>query len=116
MHTISFMLAGRPHAQAVAVYLSQCASLQGVNIDSIAIAEGVCRRTIQHRLAVEGITFRQLIDTERKHRATQLLNRNPHADSSGILRACGFSSNRQATKNFSRWFGITLRAHKARAR
>jgi AraC-like DNA-binding protein len=69
------------------------------SVDEVAHHLGVDRRTVHRRLAGEGNSFTQLLDTARRAVATEELSKGDQP-LSVIMRQAGFSS----ASSFSRWF------------
>jgi AraC-like DNA-binding protein len=68
-------------------------------VDEVASQLGIDRRTVHRRLAGEGQSFTQLLDTARRAVATEELSRGDQP-LSVVMRQAGFSS----PSSFSRWF------------
>jgi len=68
--------------------------------------------TLQRRLRREGVTWRSLVEKEKRVRMTALLARNPHADSTRLAEAGGFSQRNSVGRKFRALFGVTITDYK----
>ncbi len=67
---------------------------------------------IQRGLRREGTTWRAMLEQEKRGRMTALLARNPHADSTRLAEAGGFSQRNSAGRKFRNLFGVTITDYK----
>lgn len=80
-----------------------------VRVDAVATAAGMTRRTLQRRLASEGLTFSDVLDSTRADLATRLLTGGavPFGD---IASRLGYANAPALTRAVRRWTGKTPRA------
>ncbi len=71
---------------------------------SLAEAVGFSRRTLQRRLAEQGITYKRLVDETREALARRYLE-NPQRSLTEITFLLGFSEQSAFTRAFRRWHG-----------
>jgi AraC-like DNA-binding protein len=84
------------------------------DIDRIAVAMGVSRRTLQRRLGAEGVTFESVFDDLRRQLAVSYLaDRKVSANETAYL--VGFSEPAAFSRAFRRWTGTTPSAFRAGA-
>ncbi len=65
---------------------------------------GLSRRTLQRRLAEQGITYKRLVDETREALARRYLE-NPQRSLTEITFLLGFSEQSAFTRAFRRWHG-----------
>jgi len=70
----------------------------------LAEAVGLSRRTLQRRLAAQGITYKRLVDETREALARRYLE-NPQRSLTEITFLLGFSEQSAFTRAFRRWHG-----------
>ncbi|WP_333835082.1 helix-turn-helix transcriptional regulator [Rubrimonas sp.] len=80
-----------------------------VSLDSVAAAAGVTRRTLQRRLAAEGLTFSELLDGTRLDLAIRLLTQSA-APLGEVASRLGYANAPALTRAVRRWTGATPRA------
>jgi AraC-like DNA-binding protein len=81
-------------------------------MDRVALTMGVGRRTLQRRLAAEGVTFEAVFDDLRRQLAlSYLADRKVSANETAYL--VGFSEPAAFTRAFRRWTGTTPSAFRA---
>ena len=79
----------------------------------IAGALGMSGRTLQRRLAAEGISFQRLLDDTRRELAQHYLGRSDLS----LTDACyllGFGDHSSFVRAFKRWFGVSPRRYRTR--
>ena len=76
------------------------------SIEDIASRLGMSSRTLQRRLADEGVVYQSLVDETRKQLAIQLLNKNEFSLAE-IAFLTGYSEQSTFTRAFKRWQGLT---------
>jgi AraC-like DNA-binding protein len=82
------------------------------SMDAVAAAMGVSRRTLQRRLAAEGVTFETVFDDLRRRLAlSYLADRKVSANETAYL--VGFSEPAAFSRAFRRWTGTTPSAFRA---
>src|SRR5262249_25587554 len=84
-----------------------------VRMKSIARELGLSARTLQRRLAEEGVTFQELVDEARKQAASRYLN-NSHLAIGEVSYLVGFSEPAPFYRAFRRWFGVTPEQFRSR--
>lgn len=84
---------------------SQQPALLAGNLETMAAALGMGGRTLQRRLASEGVTFADVYDEARFARARSLLQQGEDLES--ISESLGFADRRSFTRAFKRWSGVT---------
>lgn len=84
-----------------------------LNIDDVAKKLAMSRRSLQNRLKQEGITFRELVDGNRKEKADYLL-RQTKDSLDDIALMLGFSDQSVFCRAVKRWFGMTPREYRSR--
>ena len=82
-------------------------------IETLASELAMSARTLQRRLAEEGITFADLLDEVRRERA-ELLLRDPRLALSEIAFVLGYSEPSAFFRSFRRWTGTTPKAYRAK--
>ena len=78
-------------------------------VDSAAQLAGMSPRTLQRRLAEEGLTYRQLLDQVRFLLALTMAE-GSDASIGEIARLLGYSATPHFSRAFRRWTGTTFRA------
>jgi AraC-like DNA-binding protein len=79
-----------------------------VSIDAVARAGGMTRRTLQRRLAAEGIAFSDLLDATRADLAMRLLTEGA-APLAEVASRLGYANPPALTRAVRRWTGATPR-------
>jgi AraC-like DNA-binding protein len=74
--------------------------------DNVARALEMSRRTLQRKLAVQGTSFRQLLDTTR-HDLAQRFIEDPGQSIGEITFELGFARQSAFSRAFRRWTGMT---------
>src|SRR5262249_29516740 len=77
-----------------------------IGMKSIARELGLSARTLQRRLADEGVTYQELVDDARKQAASRYLN-NSHLAIGEVAYLVGFSEPAPFYRAFRRWFSTT---------
>jgi AraC-like DNA-binding protein len=75
-------------------------------IDGIARQLAISGRTLQRRLAAEGVSYQQLLDDARKEAATRYIC-EPSLSICEIACLVGYSEPAPFHRAFKRWFGVT---------
>lgn len=99
-------------AARVSEYL-QTADLLRVRADDAAAHLCMTPTTMRRRLVADGTRYSDLLEIERKRRVAELLARNPHADTWRIADTAGLGHRNNVTREFRRWFGVSVRQLKA---
>jgi AraC-like DNA-binding protein len=75
--------------------------------DAVAVAEQLRLhpRTLQRRLAAEGVTFASLLDRERRAQAARLLTQ-PDLQLGQVAGLLGYSEQSSFNRAFRRWYGV----------
>jgi AraC-like DNA-binding protein len=95
---------GRPVTRRVAQWLAACPALDAVDEALAARALGCSARTLQRRLAGEGVRFRALLDAARaQHAIVSLLQGAPRLAQLGA--DVGFREQSSLCRAFRRWTG-----------
>ncbi|MEN7343616.1 MAG: AraC family transcriptional regulator [Pseudomonadota bacterium] len=81
----------------------------------VANALAMSTRTLQRRLALQGLSFQTVVETSRKDLATRLLNDTKYTLAE-IAFLTGFAEQSGFTKAFKRWSGQTPRSFRLHAR
>lgn len=76
------------------------------NVESVALAMGYSKRTLQRRLKENNTTFQALVDAVRYSQATSYLG-HPYYRLTDIAAILGYSELSAFTRSFKRWFGIS---------
>ncbi|HKJ50469.1 MAG TPA: AraC family transcriptional regulator [Gammaproteobacteria bacterium] len=84
-------------------------------ISDIATSLGMSARTLQRRLAEEGVSYQALVEETRRRLAESLLQQTDYALAE-IAFMTGFSEQSAFTRAFKRWQGQTPRAYRIGAR
>lgn len=77
-----------------------------VHLDALAARMGLSRRTLQRRLAAEGLTFEGLVERVRRRRATRCLRRTAMPVKELAYRL-GFADPSTFSRAFKRWTGAS---------
>lgn len=80
-----------------------------VHVERLAIAAGMSVRTLQRRLAAEGITFSGLVDAARRKAALKAIA-EPGTAIAEVANAVGYASPSALTRAVRRWMGQPPRA------
>lgn len=92
------------------VLLAQLASPPGA--DQVAAGLHMSDRTLRHRLAAEGTSFRALLDETRQHMAEELLV-NAGLTVAETAQRLGYLEVSSFSQAFRRWKGVSPRAYRA---
>lgn len=101
--------------QSVRTLVRQLLPTGAVTKDVIAGQFNLHPKTLQRRLADEGLTFAGLIDDVRKERAEHYL-RTTQMDLSHLARELGYAEQSVLTRSCRRWFGCGPSAYRRRLR
>lgn len=85
------------------------------DLNRVAQALGLHPRTLQRRLRAEGVRFDELLDTQRKAWAGELMAQ-PALPLADVAQLLGFADQSVLTRACQRWFGATPRRLRTRAR
>ncbi|MFT3923249.1 MAG: AraC family transcriptional regulator ligand-binding domain-containing protein [Myxococcales bacterium] len=85
------------------------------SVDRTAAALGQSVRTLQRRLELHGLTYRDLIDATRRRMASDLIA-TPNLSLVDVALLLGFSEQSAFNRAFRRWFGKTPRQVRAERR
>jgi AraC-like DNA-binding protein len=85
--------------------LSALRANQTVGIFSVAESVGVHPRTMQRRLARDGVSYRDVLDQARYVRARELINRDRDVSLTEIAYELGYSDLAAFSRAFRRWSG-----------
>jgi AraC-like DNA-binding protein len=101
---------------ASAVQRSLVARVAGgdVRMNSVARELGTSARTLQRRLAEEGVTYQALVDDARKKAASRYLYNSTLAIGE-VAYLVGFSEPAPFYRAFRRWFGVTPEQFRSRS-
>lgn len=80
-----------------------------VSVDAVAKSAGMTRRTLQRRLASEGLTFSDVLDSTRAELATRLLTEGA-VPLGEVASRLGYANAPALTRAVRRWTGTTPRA------
>ena len=92
--------------QRVIRQITQALSEGIPTISKIADQLGMSRRTLQRRLADQGLVYQELVDETRRDLAVRLLERNEFSLAE-IAFLTGYSEQSTFTRAFKRWHGLT---------
>lgn len=81
--------------------------------EAVALRLKVSPRTLKRRLAEQGTSYSDLLDTLRQERAALLLE-DPELSVQEIADRVGYSDNANFTRAFKRWTGLTPQAFRSR--
>jgi AraC-like DNA-binding protein len=84
-------------------------------IDEIADAAGSTVRTLQRRIAREGLTFKRVVDQTRYLTAVELM-RDSDASLVEIALSLGYSDQAHFNHAFRRWAGVSPSEYRRRVR
>jgi AraC-like DNA-binding protein len=87
----------------------------GTDLESIAAAFGISPRALQGRLKRAGTTFEAEVNAARKQMAESYL-RDTGLSMTEIAMLVGFSELSAFTRAVQRWFGVSPKAYRAKAR
>lgn len=82
------------------------------SVDAIAEHLAMHPRTLQRRLAADGVSCQQIIDAERRSQATKYLAQ-PALHLSQIAGLLGYAEQSAFNRSCQRWFGMTPRQYRA---
>lgn len=85
---------------------------QGATLHEVARALAMSERSLQRKLAAEGLSYRDLVDDVRKHEVLLLL-RSTSRSLDAVASATGLSDARSLQRAFARWMGVTPQAWRA---
>lgn len=96
----------KPWSKQVSQLIIESLNAGGADIESAARKLAVCPRTLQHRLKIEGTTYKKLLDNIRKEKALFLLEKEdiPIGEIAFVL---GYSEQSVFARAFRRWVGST---------
>ena len=89
---------------SVEILVNQLLPTGTVNLPSIAQHLSMHPKTLQRRLADEGATFAEIVDTIRRERARRLLS-STGVTLSHLARELGYAEQSVLTRSCKRWFG-----------
>ena len=92
--------------QRVIRQITQALSEGIPTISKIADQLGMSRRTLQRRLADQGLVYQELVDETRRDLAVRLLERNEFSLAE-IAFLTGYAEQSTFTRAFKRWHGLT---------
>ncbi|MEM9573437.1 MAG: AraC family transcriptional regulator [Pseudomonadota bacterium] len=98
----------------VRMAVSQTLSEGVPTLSDIAASLGMGARTLQRRLAENGVSFQSLVDHARRTLAQQLLRETEYSLAE-IAFLAGFSEQSAFTRAFKRWSGQTPRSYRLKA-
>ncbi|MDX2211298.1 MAG: helix-turn-helix transcriptional regulator [Sphingopyxis sp.] len=75
-------------------------------LKQIAAKEGISERTLVRNLAAQGTSFHQLVEEERRLKATELIG-NDKMSLSEVALALGFTDMSSFGRSYRQWFGVT---------
>jgi len=102
----------RKDVQSVVEAVLRLRLLDGAtDIDGTSEAVGLGPRTLQRRLNSEGASYRDLVESIRRKRATSLLLETP-TQVADIAIAIGYSTSGHFIRAFRRWTGLTPEAYR----
>lgn len=81
------------------------------SVDEIAEQLAVHPRTLQRRLAEEGVSCQELIERERKNQAAKYIV-DPRLQLSQVASLLGYAEQSTLNRSFRRWFGTTPRGYR----
>src|SRR5690606_11850407 len=81
--------------------------------EAVALQLKVSPRTLKRRLAEQGTSYSELLDTLRQERAALLLE-DPELSVQEIADLVGYSDTANFTRAFKRWTGLTPQAFRQR--
>ncbi|MDJ0945820.1 MAG: helix-turn-helix transcriptional regulator [Kiloniellales bacterium] len=84
------------------------------SLTGVATTAGLSVRSLQRRLAAEGLTYSQLREEIRRDAACRLIDDNDFSLAQ-VASALGYSDPAHFTRAFVRWHGVTPRAYRERA-
>ena len=70
-------------------------------------------RTWRRYMRVNGVTFRDMVNQERKRRCLEALTANPDASFTDLTEACGYRDKESTQRAFKQWFGMGLKEWQA---
>lgn len=77
---------------AVMEFMENAPDLSRVRVPIVADAVGYCEESLKRKLDAEDVSYRFLLDMERKRRLDQLLERHPDASADVILATTGITT------------------------
>jgi AraC-like DNA-binding protein len=93
-------------AEQVQRALTRCLDAGNHGIDGIARQLAMSSRTLQRRLASEGVSYQQLLDAARKEAARRYLG-EPSLAIGEVAYLVGYSEPAPFHRAFKRWYGVT---------
>ena len=108
--------AGRPQdelEQRVRERVRAGLSAGEAELPAVARALHVSPRTLRRKLEQAGVSFRELVDEERRARALQLVD-DASLSTEALAEALGFTTAQALHRAFRRWTGATIQAYRAR--
>lgn len=103
---------GAPLADRVAELARRLLPTGHCGVDAIADQMAIHPRTLQRRLADEGVSVQEVIDAERRARAERYLAQ-PGMHLSQIAGLLGYTEQSALNRSCRRWFGMTPRQYRA---
>jgi len=100
--------------QRVRIQISQSLSEGVPTVSDVAGRLGLSGRTLQRRLADQGLAYQDLVDAARRALAERLLRETDYALAE-IAFLTGFSEQSAFTRAFKRWSGQTPRSYRLKA-
>ena len=94
---------------AVVGFLSAAIEYERPTLSGAAIALSMNLRTLQRRLAVDGVSFSELLDDYRHKRALDLLKSGEDFSVTDIAFKLGYADSAHFTRAFHRWSGSSPR-------
>jgi len=82
-------------------------------VDELAEGLAVHPRTLQRRLAEEGVSCQGLIERERKNQAAEYIA-DPRLQLGQVASLLGYAEQSTLNRAFRRWFGTTLTDYRNR--
>jgi AraC-like DNA-binding protein len=110
---IGTVVVAKTTRDSVAAVIESTLGLSPVTIDHVARALAMTPRSLQRRLAEEGVSIRQLLEGLRRDRA-QLLLSQPHAKVSDVAEALGYSDPTAFWRAWRGWTGTAPSSLKPR--
>ena len=86
----------------------RCADLSRTRAYTVSSDLCMCLSSMNQKLVLEGSKYSELLEEERKRRASEILKTNPRADGEAIASACGFTNRNYAYIAVKSWFGLSL--------
>ncbi|WGD29720.1 AraC family transcriptional regulator [Ancylobacter sp. WKF20] len=92
-------------AQDAALVIARCLGTRPVTVTVVARELGLSSRSLQRRLAEEGVSFRDLVKAQRRRVAETLLGHSKRGSLTSIAMSAGYADGAVLSRAFKSWTG-----------